>query len=89
MCGGGFPARGPYIHHHRSCGASFTRGIALEAYTENAEDSGTGLLRIKDRSLWQSPANYRRRQSDGCPKVKTLTFAGGGVAGETLKQIEK
>ncbi|MDR2143883.1 MAG: hypothetical protein LBP29_05895 [Treponema sp.] len=65
----------------------FTRGIALEAYTDN-EDSETGLLYIKDRGLWQSPVSYRRWQSGGYPKVKMLTLTGGGAADETLKQID-
>jgi hypothetical protein len=67
----------------------FTRGIALEAYTEDAEDSETGLLYIKDRGILQSPVSYRRWQSGGKPKDEMLTLTSGGVTDETFKQIEK
>jgi predicted small secreted protein len=64
----------------------FTRGIALEAHTEEAEDGETGLLSIKDRGLWQSPVSYRRWLSGGTPKDAMLTLTGGGAADETLKK---
>jgi hypothetical protein len=66
----------------------FTRGIALEAYTEDVEKNETGLLYIKDRGILQSSVSYRRWQSGGYPKVKMLTLTGGGVADETFKRIE-
>ncbi|MDR2052205.1 MAG: hypothetical protein LBP80_02230 [Treponema sp.] len=66
----------------------FTRGIALEAYTEEAEDGKIGLLYIKDRGILQSPVSYRRWQSSGKPnKIDMLTLTGGGVADETLKKV--
>jgi hypothetical protein len=67
----------------------FTRGIALEAYTEDIKDSETDLLYIKDRGLLQSPVSYRRWQSGGSPKQEMLTLTGGDVADETLQQIKK
>jgi hypothetical protein len=67
----------------------FTRGIVLEAYTEDDEGGGTGLLYIKDRGVWQSPVTYRHWQSGGYPKVEMLTLTGGGVTDETFKQIGK
>ncbi|MDR2134507.1 MAG: hypothetical protein LBP27_05310 [Treponema sp.] len=67
----------------------FTRNIALKAYTEDAEDSKTGLLYIKDRGIWQSPVSYRRWKSAGHPKVEMLTLpAAGSVSDETFKRIE-
>jgi hypothetical protein len=65
----------------------FTRGIALEAYTESTEDRKTGLLYIKDRGLWQSPISYRRWQSGGSLKIEMLTLTDGILAEETLQQI--
>jgi hypothetical protein len=68
----------------------FTRGIALEAYTEDAEDGEIGLLYIKDRGILQRPISYRRWQSAGTPKYEMLTFpSGDGAADETFKQIKK
>jgi hypothetical protein len=65
----------------------FTRNIALETYTEDAENSETGLLCIKDRGVWQNPVSYRRWKSGGTPKVEMLTLIGGGVSDETFKRI--
>jgi hypothetical protein len=67
----------------------FTRGIALEAYTEDAEDGKTGLLYIKDRGILQSPVTYRRWQSVGYPGIEMLTLTGGGFPDETFKQVGK
>jgi hypothetical protein len=66
----------------------FTRDIALEAYTEDA-DGGSGLLYIKDRGILQSPVSYRRWQSAGYPKEEMLTLTGGGLADETFRRINK
>jgi hypothetical protein len=69
----------------------FTRGIALEAYTEDTEDledSKTGLLYIKDRGELQNSISYRRWQSGGTPKDEMLTLTGGGIAYETFKKIK-
>jgi hypothetical protein len=63
----------------------FTRSIALEAYTEDAEDGETGLLYIKDKGTVQSPVSYRRWQSADKPKIEMLTFIGD--ADETFKKI--
>jgi hypothetical protein len=65
----------------------FTRGIALEAYTEDSETSETGLLYIYDRGVLQSPVSYRRWQSGGSPKIEMLTLTGGGIDDETLKKV--
>jgi hypothetical protein len=65
----------------------FTRNITLEAYTQDAKDSETGQLYIKDRGVWQSPVSYRQWESGGSPKVKMLTLVGGGVSDETFKWI--
>jgi hypothetical protein len=67
----------------------FTRGIALEAYTEDTEYteySKTGLLYIIDKGVLQSPVSYRRWQSGGSPKQEMLTLTGGSVADETTLQ---
>jgi hypothetical protein len=62
----------------------FTRGTPLEAYTED------GKLHINDRGAWQSPIPYTRWHSGGSyPYDEMLTLKGGGVADETLKQIEE
>jgi hypothetical protein len=59
----------------------FTRGVALEAYTEDSK------LFIKDRNEWQNPVSYIRWQSGGSPKDELITLTGGGVADETFKRI--
>ncbi|GHV84579.1 hypothetical protein AGMMS50230_01870 [Spirochaetia bacterium] len=59
----------------------YTRGIALEAYTED------GKLYIKDYGVWQSPILYVRAESGGYPTEKLLYLKGGGVPDKTLKRI--
>ena len=62
----------------------YTRGIALEAYTDREEN----LLYIKDRGVWQSPIGFTKWQSSGeYPYNEMLTFTGEGVADETLVLI--
>jgi hypothetical protein len=67
----------------------FTRGIALEAYTEDGKEGEVSLLHIRDRGIWQSPVSYRSWQSGGYPKVEMLTLTGGSFADETFRKVDK
>jgi len=66
----------------------YTRGVALEAYTEEVptEEISTkkGNLYIKDRGEWQPSIPYTYWESAGYPREKMLT-----INGNTLKKIEE
>ncbi|MDR1863626.1 MAG: hypothetical protein LBQ67_06895 [Treponema sp.] len=67
----------------------FTRGVALEAYTETVESGSSqwkGLLFIKDKGAWQSPVPFTWWKTGGSLPDKMLTFTGGS-SDETLKRI--
>ena len=54
----------------------YTRGIVLEAYTDN------NMLYIKDKGVWQSPIAYNYWTAAN-PNIKLLTFG----SSETLRRI--
>ena len=65
---------------------NFTKGIALEGYTEEQEETGQKVILIKDAGTWQEaiPYTYWEGNSSG-ERIKLLRFTFGGRQ-ETLRK---
>ena len=65
---------------------NFTKGIALEGYTENVEETGEKIMVIKDAGKWQEgiPYTYWEGNSSG-ERIKLLRFTFGDRQ-ETLRK---
>jgi len=65
---------------------NFTKGIALEGYTENVEETGEKIILIKDTGKWLEgiPYTYWEGNSLG-ERIKLLRFTFGGRQ-ETLRK---
>jgi len=68
---------------------NFTKGIALEGYTEEAEETGEKIILIKDAGAWQEGILYTYYEGVRSPpdfkKVELLRFTFGGRQ-ETLRK---
>ena len=68
---------------------NFTKGIALEGYTEEAEETGGKIILIKDAGKWQEGITYTYYEGVRSPpdfkKVELLRFTFGGRQ-ETLRK---
>ena len=69
---------------------NFTKGIALEGYTEEVEETGEKVILIKDAGAWQEAIPYTywyRYPPSDFKKVELLRFTFGGRQ-ETLRKQE-
>jgi hypothetical protein len=67
---------------------NFTKGIALEGYTENVEETGEKIILIKDAGTWQEPIPYLYWYTNPPPDFKTVEFLRFTFGGrqETLRK---
>ena len=67
---------------------NFTKGIALEGYTEEQETTGEKVMLIKDAGTWQEPITYLYWSDHPPPDFKTIEFLRFTFGGrqETLRK---